>query len=88
MLSQLQLANGSIDAEIHCFKEGQPCEGGLSVLQDETQQLLQKLATSSDNDDEDPFADDNDENEIESNEVCVDNDMDEDDAKEIGSDEQ
>ena len=79
-------ANSSNDSEIHCFKEGQPCEGGLSMLKDETQQLLQKLATSSDDDNEDPFADDSDADEMESNELCIDNDMDEDDAEEIGSD--
>ena len=33
-----------------------------------------------------PFADDNDADEMESNELCIDNDMDEDDAEEIGSD--
>ena len=82
------VANCINDSEIHCLKEGRPCEGGLSVLQDETQQLLQKLSTSCDDDNEAPFADDNDEDEMESNELCIDNDMDEDDAKEIGLDEQ
>ena len=62
--------DGSDDRNIHCFKSGQPCEAGRSVLEAETQKLL---ATSPDElVDNDPFATDTDEEEVESNEVLID----------------
>ena len=62
--------DGSDDRNIHCFKSGQPCEAGRSVLEAETQKLL---ATSADElVDNDPFATDTDEEEVESNEVLID----------------
>ena len=47
MQSQLQqtVANDS-------FKEGQPCEGGLTVLKDETQKLMEMHTSGSDEFDE------------------------------------
>ena len=45
--------DGSQDDKIHCFKAGQPCEGGLSFLKDATRQILQDSMTEQD--DKDPL---------------------------------
>ncbi len=78
--------DGSDDHEIHCLKPGQPCEAGRQVLQ-------QEMATmNEDHEDEnsnvDPFADTEDEEEAENNELLVDNDEadEDDDEADIDSD--
>ena len=68
--------DGSDDDKIHCFKAGQPCEAGRSILKDENE----KLTTISDA--EDPFADSDyveDEEETNNNEICIDEKFDDDD---------
>ena len=65
--------NGSEDEKIHCFKPGQPCEDGRSVLAEK----MKNFGTSS-NDTDDPFSSDEDPEETENNEVCIEAD-DEDD---------
>ena len=60
---------GSDDTKIHCFKPGQPCEAGRSVLEDEM-----KKSSTSDPDDSDPFASDSDEEEELENELCIEED--------------
>ena len=65
--------SGAEDNLIHCFKEGQPCADGKSMLDEKSHQLLQRLQDG----DIDPFAEE-DEEEAESNEVRIDEDLDED----------
>ena len=57
--------SGNDDDQIHCFKPGQPCEAGRRVLADEMKK------PTSDYDDTDPFASDNDEEEQFENELCI-----------------
>ena len=59
--------SGNDDDQIHCFKPGQPCEAGRSVLADE----MKKPTSDYDDDDTDPFASDNDEEEQLENELCI-----------------
>ena len=61
--------NGCDDDKIHCFRSGQPCESGRSLLDMETQKLLTAPINNEDND---PFASDTDEEEAEMNEVLID----------------
>ena len=65
---------GSEDEKIHCFKPGEPCEGCRSVLADEM-----KKPSTSDHDDSDLFASDNDEEELE-NELCKEGEDEEEDG--------
>uniref|UniRef100_A0A1X7TK98 DDE-1 domain-containing protein n=1 Tax=Amphimedon queenslandica TaxID=400682 RepID=A0A1X7TK98_AMPQE len=62
--------DGSDDDEIHCFKSGQPCADGQSLLQAETTQLLSEPPSSN----TDPFASDIDSDEDEENEICIEED--------------
>ena len=55
--------DGSEDDKIHCFKPGQPCEQGRYVLEE-----ADATATDSDSD---PFAADEDDEEVENNEACI-----------------
>lgn len=73
----------SDDGKIHCFKAGPACEGGLSLLKDETQKLLQDSTIQHNN--QDPFAAGEDEGETTNNEACI--DLDGYDAEESGSSE-
>lgn len=68
--------DGSDDDIIHCFKEGQPCAEGRSLLLEEMTKL------QDDDDISDPFACSSDEDEMEDNEVYIDNDNDNDDLTE------
>ena len=53
--------SGSDDDQIHCFKPGQPCEAGRSVLAE----AMEKLNSSLDSGDaDDPFASNEDEDEV------------------------
>lgn len=59
--------NGSDDDQIHCLKTGEPCQAGRIVLQEEMEEL------NADNfNDNDPFADEVDEEEMEANEALID----------------
>ena len=60
--------DGSEDDRIHCFKEGQPCEGGLVIL---NERMKSMAISTEDNDDSDsdPFED---EDETEANEAVID----------------
>ena len=60
--------DGSDDDSIHCFKEGQPCAEGRSLLVEE----MTKLQVDDISDDHDPFDCSSDEDEIEQNEICID----------------
>ena len=63
--------SGSDDDQIHCFKPGQPCEAGRSVLAE----AMEKLNSSLDSGDaDDPFASDEDEDEVFSNELVIEED--------------
>jgi hypothetical protein len=66
--------DGSDDHEIHCFKAGEPCAAGKSVLQEEMKELLVDVANNSD-----PFADEVAEDEMEDNEAFIDDDSDDSD---------
>ncbi len=57
--------SGNDDDRIYCFKPGQPCEAGRSVLADEMKK------PTSDYDDTDPFESDNYEEEQFENELCI-----------------
>ena len=59
--------DGSNDDEIHCFKEGQPCASGRSLLAEE----MRELEVTSD-DINDPFEDDSGDEETEANEASID----------------
>ena len=61
--------DGSEDANIHCFKPGQPCEEGRSVLAEKMKNFSVET-----NEIDDPFSSDEDSEEAESNEVCIDED--------------
>ena len=61
--------DGSEDSSIHCFKEGQPCGRGKDVLAERMANL--DLPMEADSDLCDPFASDDDEEEMEHNEVCI-----------------
>ena len=63
-------ADGSEDNLIHCFKEGEPCIAGRSLLSQEMERLQ-----DDNNDDSDPFAAMSDQEEVENNEVCIDDDL-------------
>lgn len=67
--------DGSDDHKIHCFKEGQPCEEGTSLLREKMEALV---SGCSQDDDTDPFSSDTDDEETENNEICVDEDEDSD----------
>ena len=60
--------SGSDDDQIHCFKLGQPCEAGKSLLAEE----MEKLNLTDVDDEADPFASDEDEEEELSNELWID----------------
>ena len=60
--------DGSEDGEIHCFHPQQPCAAGLSLLQQETAKLNQDQSLPIS---EDPFANDEDEEETNINEVVI-----------------
>ena len=63
--------DGSDDDNIHCFKNGQPCEAGRNELKT----AMEKIISARDQEDEDnPFASDIDEEETEENEACIDSD--------------
>ena len=61
--------SGCDDSKIHCFKPGQPCEAGRSVLADE----MKKFNSSDDTgaNDVDPFASDTDEEADDDNELLI-----------------
>ena len=61
--------DGSKDSAIHSFKEGQPCGRGKDVLAERMEKL--DLPMEADSDPCDPFASDDDEEEMENNEVCI-----------------
>ena len=64
--------DGSDDNQIHCFKPGEPCEGGRDVLAEKMQHFM------ADPDEiDDPFSSDEDQQETENNEICIDYDDDE-----------
>lgn len=67
--------SGVEDELIHCFKEGQPCADGRSMLEEKSRKLLQRLEDG--NNDIDPFEEDEeeDEEEAEDNEVMIDADL-------------
>lgn len=65
--------NGSDDDKVQCFKSGQPCEVGRSLLHEETR----KIVTASDENDQDPFASDTDKEETEHDEVAIEEDNEE-----------
>ena len=60
--------DGSDDDKIHCFKEGQPCAEGRRLLDEKMQALLANVTADA----EDPFADDEDDEETEINELVID----------------
>ena len=68
--------SGSEDEKIHCFKPGQPCEEGRSVLAKEMNTLF---AHSNQDSDEESFSSDEDDEETENNEACIDEDDEEND---------
>uniref|UniRef100_A0A1X7UPW0 Uncharacterized protein n=1 Tax=Amphimedon queenslandica TaxID=400682 RepID=A0A1X7UPW0_AMPQE len=63
--------NGDDDDEIHCFKAGQQCEGGRLMLQQEMARFNEVIEGI----EEDPFASDEDQEETESNEACIEDDL-------------
>ena len=63
--------DGRDDDIIHCFKPGQPCKAGRSVLVLESEKLTEASSTAAD--DHDPFVSDADEEETENSEVLIDN---------------
>lgn len=63
---------GTDDDKIHCFKPGQPCAAGKTLLKEETE----KARETPIDDDDDPFASDEDEAEDENNEAIIENDSD------------
>ena len=65
--------DGSEDNQIHCFKPGQPCEGGRSVLADKMQHFV-----AHPDEIDDPFSDEDPE-ETENNEICINSDQGEED---------
>ena len=65
--------DGSNDHKIRCFKEGQPCEEGRSLL---TEKMEALVSGCSHDDDTDPFSSDTDDEETGNNEICVDEDED------------
>ena len=75
--------DGSDDNCIHCFKAGQPCATGKSRLEEETQKLHASGSTKSLT--QDPFASDEDSDEVDNNEACIDKD---DHYEEEGDDEE
>ena len=68
--------SGSEDEKIDCFKPGQPCEEGRSVLAREMNTLF---AHSNQDSDEDPFSSHEDDEETENNKACIDEDNEEND---------
>ena len=62
---------GNDDEKIHCFKPGQPCAGGITVLKRENK----RLAEADDDDNSDPFASDEDKEENEENEALIDEEV-------------
>lgn len=58
--------------KIHCLKQGQPCEGGRIVLEEE----LKRADTMVQEDDRDPFASEEDEDEECINELGIEEDLD------------
>lgn len=67
--------------KIHCLKEGQPCEAGRSVLEEELKKEDSEVLLEED--DRDPFASEEDEDEERINELWIE----EDDAQGSGADE-
>ncbi len=65
--------DGSNDDAIHCFKPGQPCEEGRSVLA-EKMLAFTTVTIGNDDDSDDPFSsdDEDDHEETEMNEVLID----------------
>ena len=72
--------DGSEDEKIHCFKSGQPCEEGRSVLAEK----MKNFGTHSNNTD-DPFSSDEDLEETDNNELCIEEDDEEDSSGECSS---
>lgn len=60
---------GADDDHIHCFKEGQPCEAGKQLLEDEMKNFRKSI-------EDDPFASDEDEEEEDNNELPIEEDDD------------
>jgi hypothetical protein len=58
-------------SKIHCLKQGQPCEEGRSVLEEE---LKKADAVQEVEDDRDPFGSEEDEDEEGINELCIEED--------------
>ena len=67
------LPDGSDDENIHCFKPGEPCEEGRSLLADK----MKTFGTDHETNDDDPFSLDEDPEELENNEICIDEDIEE-----------
>ena len=60
--------DGSEDDAIHCFKTGQPCGNGR-------QELMKEMERNRvDDSDDDPFAAEVDDEEVEKNEACIESD--------------
>ena len=72
--------DGSEDEKIHCFKPGQPCEEGRSVLAEK----IKNFGTHA-NETDDPFSSDEDPEETDNNELCIDEDDEEDSGGECSS---
>ena len=66
--------DSSDDHNIYCFKPGQPCEAGRSILEAETQKHL--VASADKGVHVDPFATDTDDEEVKNNEVLIDEEND------------
>ena len=67
--------DGSEDEKIHCFKSGQPCEEGSTVLAEK----MKNFATHSNElETDDPFSSDEDPEETDDNELCIEEDDEED----------
>ena len=65
----------SNDDDIHCFKVGQPCAAGKDLLKEEIEKLLEGRCR--DTLIQDPFESDDDASEVDTNEICIENDNDE-----------
>ena len=61
--------DGSEDANIHCFKPGQPCEVRRRFLAEKMKDFSVEI-----NETDYPFSSDEDSEEAENNEVCIDED--------------
>ena len=65
------MIDGTDDDKIHCFKPGQPCAAGRTLLQEETAKAKETPVSI-----DDPFASHEDDAEDENNEVIIKNDGD------------